>query len=210
MDLTFAIKFFGALFAIMNPISGLPVFLSLTGGETPATQRAIAIKVAFYIAVIGVITTFAGSAVLSFFGISIHDLQIAGGLVVLGIAFSMLNGSPSSMHHGSESEQPGFTNSSAVAFYPLAFPLMMGPGALTTLILFAGQARGMVDWIGYFVAFGVVTLSVGIVFALAGVLGKYLSDTARTIVSRVMGLILASIAVQMIIDGVRALLPGLA
>ena len=210
MDLTFAIKFFGALFAIMNPISGLPVFLSLTGGETPSTQRTIAIKVAFYIAVIGVITTFAGSAVLSFFGISIHDLQIAGGLVVLGIAFSMLNGSPSSMHHGSESEQSGFTDSSSVAFYPLAFPLMMGPGALTTLILFAGQAKGMVDWIGYFVSFGLVTLSVGVVFALAGVLGKYLSDTARTIVSRVMGLILAAIAVEMIIEGVRALLPGLA
>ncbi len=210
MDFTFALKFFGALFAIMNPISGLPVFMSLTEGATPAVQRAIAVKVAVYIAVIGVITAFAGSAVLSFFGISIHDLQVAGGLVVMGIAFSMLNGSPSSMHHGSQSEQSGFSSSSSIAFYPLAFPLMMGPGALTTLILFAGQAKGVLDWIGYFIAFGVVTLSVGVVFALSGVLGKYLSDSARMIVSRVMGLILAAIAVQMIVAGVRALLPGLA
>ncbi len=210
MDLTFAVKVFGALFAIMNPLSGLPVFLTLTDGMTPAEQRRIALQTGLYITIIGVVTAFSGRAVLSFFGISVHDLQVAGGLVVLGIAFSMLNGTPSTAHHGSASEQSDFASSGSVAFYPLAFPLMMGPGALTTLILFAGQADGIANWIGYFAAMAVVVASVTLVFALGSVIGRHLSGGARVIVSRVMGLILAAIAVQMIVEGLRALLPGLA
>lgn len=81
MDLTFAVKVFGALFAIMNPLSGLPVFLTLTDGMTPAEQRRIALQTGLYITIIGVVTAFGGRAVLSFFGISVHDLQVAGGLV---------------------------------------------------------------------------------------------------------------------------------
>jgi multiple antibiotic resistance protein len=210
MDPTFAIKFFGALFAIMNPISGLPVFLSMTEGASPGVQRAIALKVATYIAVMGVVVALVGVQVLKFFGISIHDLQVAGGLVVMGIAFSMLHGGDSSAHHGSESEQATFSDTSSLAFYPLTFPLMMGPGTMTTLILFAGQAKGLPDWIGFFAAFGVVVASVGIVFAMGSRLGKHLSGSARVIMSRIMGLILAAIAVDMIASGIKVLLPALA
>ena len=210
MDPTFAIKFFGALFAIMNPISGLPVFLSMTEGAGPGVQRAIALKVATYIAVMGVVVALVGVQVLRIFGISIHDLQVAGGLVVMGIAFSMLHGAASSAHHGSESEQATFADTSSLAFYPLAFPLMMGPGSITTLILFAGQAQGLPEWIGFFAAFGVVVAAVGVVFAMGSRLGEHLSGSARVIISRIMGLILAAIAVDMIANGIKVLLPGLA
>ena len=90
MDITFAIKFFGALFAIMNPLAGLPIFLGMTEDVGSAVQRKIALKMTFYIVVIGVVAALAGTQVLKFFGISIHDLQVAGGLVVLGLAFSWL------------------------------------------------------------------------------------------------------------------------
>ncbi|HOB60658.1 MAG TPA: NAAT family transporter [Candidatus Competibacteraceae bacterium] len=210
MDITFAIKFFGALFAIMNPLAGLPIFLGMTEDVGSAVQRKIALKMTFYIVVIGVVAALAGTQVLKFFGISIHDLQVAGGLVVLGLAFSMLHGSPSSMHHGTEQEQSDFSDSDSLAFYPLAFPVMMGPGSLTTMILFAGQTKGLENWIGYFVAFGVVVLMVAVLFALGSRLSKYLTSSARVIMSRVMGLILAAIAIEMIFDGAKALLPGLA
>lgn len=210
MDPTFAIKFFGALFAIMNPLSGLPVFLTMTEGAGPAVQRTIALKVAAYIAIMGVIVTLAGAEVLKFFGISIHDLQVAGGLVVLGIAFSMLHGNDNTAHHGTEAEQVSFADTSALAFYPLTFPLMMGPGTMTTMILFAGQVKTPQDWIGYAAAFGIVVAAVGLVFGLGSRLGRHLSGSARVIMSRVMGLILAAIAVEMIFSGARALLPGLA
>ncbi len=210
METAFAIKFFGALFAIMNPFVGLPLFLAMTEGESPAAQRRIASQVAAYIAMLGIATALAGTRVLAFFGISIHDLQVAGGLVVLGIAFSMLKGSEDSTHHGSESEQSRYPDASSIAFYPLAFPLMMGPGTLTTMILFAGQAEDVGDWIAYGAAFAAVVLSVGVVFGLGSRFGTYLSGSARVIMTRIMGLILAAIAVQMVVEGVRVLLPGLA
>ncbi|MBW6396874.1 MarC family protein [Roseomonas sp. HJA6] len=211
MDTVLLLKFFGALLAIMNPLSGLPIFLNMTEGDSPAVQRRIALQVTGYLLILGTVTALAGAQILGFFGVSIHDLQVAGGLVVLKLAFSMLSGSDSSMHHGSASEQSAYPDSArAIAFYPLAFPVMMGPGTLTTLILFAGQTKGMANWIGYFAVLGAVVLSVAVVFALGSRVGTFLSNTARVIMSRVMGLILAAIAVQMIADGAKALLPGLA
>lgn len=210
MDTAFIIKFFGALFAIMNPFSGLPIFLSMTQGSSVKVQRRIAIQVGFYLAVLGTTTALAGAQILMFFGIGIHDLQVAGGLVVLKLAFGMLSGSESSVHHGTESEQSTYADTSSIAFYPLAFPLMMGPGTLTTLILFAGQTDGVPTWIGYFSVLFVVVVAVTVVFALGSQFGKFLSSTARTIMNRLMGLILAAIAIQMIVEGAKALLPGLA
>ena len=210
MESAFAIKFFGAVFAIMNPFVGLPLFLNLTDGAGAAEQRRIALQVAFYIAVIGVVTALAGAEVLKFFGISIHHLQVAGGLVVLTMAFGMLHGNDSSMHHGTDSERTTAATAESIAFYPLAFPLMVGPGTLTTMILFAGQVDGVEGWIAYFTAFGLVVVLVAIIFALGSRFGSHLSNGARVIMSRVMGLILAAIAVEMIFDGAKALLPGLA
>lgn len=209
MDTVFIVKFFGALFAIMNPFTGLPVFLSLTEGETPAAQRALALKVASYIAILGVLTALAGQKVLALFGIGIHHLQVAGGLVVLGIAFTMLNGAPNDMHHGSAAERSSVEPDAAIAFYPLAFPLMLGPGTITTLILFAGQARTPADWVGYFCAFAAVVLLVALVFGAGSSLGARISATARVIMTRLMGLILAAIAIEMIFEGAVALAPGL-
>jgi multiple antibiotic resistance protein len=210
MDTAFAVKFFGALLAIMNPLSGLPIFLSMTEGMGEAAQRRISLQVALCIAVLGTVTALAGARVLAFFGIGVPDLQVAGGLVVLKLAFGMLGGGDGSMHHGTEGERAGYADAASIAFYPLAFPLMLGPGTIATLILFAGQADGPADWAGYFAAFGAVVLAVAVVFALGSRFGRFLSGGARAVMTRVMGLILAAIAVQMVAEGAKALLPGLA
>lgn len=210
MEAAFAVKFFGALFAIMNPVTNLPIFLSLTDGATPAQRRAVAIKAITYAAILGSVVALAGSEILRLFGISADDLRVAGGLVVLMIGFQMLQGEQSSSHHGSAREQESFPDPAAVAFYPLTFPMMVGPGTITTLILFSSQADGVTGWATFFAVFAVVLLASGVVFALAGVLGNHLTGTARVIMSRLMGLILAAIAVEMIFTGVKALLPGLA
>lgn len=140
MDTEFAIKFFGALFAIMNPVSNLPIFLATTEGASTATQRAIALRVALFSLIMGGVFAVSGSAVLSLFGISIDDFRTAGGLVLLLIALNMLQGDGHSSHQGSEDEQDAFPDASSVAFYPLTFPMIIGPGTIATLILFAGQA----------------------------------------------------------------------
>lgn len=209
MDSALAIKFFGALFAIMNPFTNLPVFLGVTQGASQAEQRAIAIKTITYTLIMGAVIAVAGSKVLSLFGITIDDFRVAGGIVVLMIGLNMLNGEGSSSHGGTKDEQSGFPDPSAVAFYPMAFPMLVGPGTITTLILFTHQADSVSDWIVIGGVFLLITAMLGIVFYFAGSLGKHLSSTARVIMTRVMGMILAAIAVDMIISGLKALLPGL-
>ena len=209
MDSSFAITFFGALFAIMNPATNLPIFLSVTEGAPVEIQRKIALKTALYSLVLGGGFAIAGAQVLNLFGISIDDFRLAGGLVLLLIALNMLNGEQSSSHHGSKGEQDAFPSAESVAFYPLTFPIIVGPGTITTLIIFSHKvqtATQVLAFAGVFV--GLVAL-LGVVFYNAPTLSKHLSDTARVIMSRLMGMILAAISVGMLTDGLKALLPGL-
>lgn len=210
MDAFSAIKFLGALFAIMNPISNLPIFLSTTNGATATQQRAIALRVLVYCLVLGATFALLGDAALKFFGITVDDFRVAGGLVVLLIALQMLNGHDSTAHHGTSDEKTNFADASAVAFYPLTFPILVGPGTITTLILYRQQASTPAELIAFITVFAGVVFSIGIVFSMAGKLEGYLSQTGRVIMTRLMGMILAAIAVEMITSGLVVLLPGLA
>lgn len=205
-----AIKFFGALFAIMNPLTNLPVFLSMTEGATDAERRAVALKVTMYCFIMGAIVAIVGTRLLDFFGITTNDFRVAGGFVVFMIGLNMLNGKDSTAHHGTEKEKAQFANVSAVAFYPLTFPLMVGPGTITTLILYRQEATTTQDLIMFFGIFAIGVLIVGAAFLAAGLIGKHMSQTARTIMTRLMGMILAAIAVSMMAAGLKGLLPGLA
>ena len=210
MDTFSAIKFFGALFAIMNPVSNLPVFLSVTEGASTSERRRIAFRVTVYCLVLGGSFAVFGSMALNLFGISIDDFRVAGGLVVLLIGLNMLNGSDSTAHHGTQEEKANFPDASTVAFYPLTFPILVGPGTITTLILYRQQAEGAADLAAYAAIFVGLAAAIGVVFAISDRLEGYLSDTGRVIMTRLMGMILAAIVVDMIASGLAALLPGLA
>ncbi|PRY25032.1 multiple antibiotic resistance protein [Aliiruegeria haliotis] len=210
MDPELAVKFFGALFAIMNPVTNLPIFLGVTDGASPSEQRAIAIRTAAYVSVFGIAVALMGTQLLNLFGISVDDFRVAGGLVLLLIGLNMLNGSESRSHHGTDGEKAAYPDAATVAFYPMTFPILVGPGTITTMILFAQQAQGLGDWITYFGVFGAIVGAIAIVFWFAGDLGKHLSGTAKAIMSRLMGMILAAISIDMIATGLKALLPGLA
>ncbi|MTI03734.1 MULTISPECIES: MarC family protein [Alphaproteobacteria] len=210
MDTTLAVGFFGALFAIMNPITNLPVFLSVTDGLSVSDQRKVAVKTSLYCLILGSAFAAIGSQALGLFGISVDDLRVAGGLVVLMIGLNMLNGGESSSHHGTESEKQSYPAPETVAFYPLAFPILVGPGTITTLILYAHHISGAADAIAFAVVFlGVVFLLLA-TFWNASTIAQRLSENARVIMSRFMGMILSAIAISMIADGLKALLPGLA
>lgn len=210
MDLTLATGFFGALFAIMNPITNLPVFLSVTEGLDLGDQRKVAVKTAVYCLVLGGLFAILGNQILGLFGISVNDLRVAGGLVVLLFGLNMLNGGETSAHHGTDSEKQAYPAPETVAFYPLTFPILVGPGTITTVILFAHHVGNVADAMLYAGVFLGVTLLLLITFWNAAALGRRLSDNARVIMSRLMGMILSAIAVGMIADGLKALLPGLA
>ena len=210
MDSTLTVGFFGALFAIMNPITNLPVFLSVTEGLSPADQRKVAAKVTVYCLTLGGAFAAIGNQALGLFGISVDDLRVAGGLVVLMIGLNMLSGNQSTTHHGTEDEKQSYPEPDTVAFYPLAFPILVGPGTITTLILYAHHITKPVDAMLYAGVFLVVLLLLFVTFWNASALAKRLSANARVIMSRFMGMILSAIAISMIADGLKVLLPGLA
>ena len=209
MDSVFLIKFAGAVFAIMNPFVNLPMFLSLTEGMKTAEQRRTGLLTVGYSAALCAVVALAGSQILHVFGISVADFRVAGGIVLLMIGLGMLNGSASSAHHGTEAEQAVNEDRAAVAFYPMAFPMLVGPGTIATIVLFTGQARGMADYaaIGLVLAGNLAALAVVLFFAAN--IGHLMSQTLRMVMIRLMGMILAAIAVEMIAGGAKALLPGL-
>lgn len=210
MDINFAITFFGALFAIMNPVTNLPIFLSVTAEATVADQRKIALKTALYCLILGGAFAAAGTQVLNLFGISVDDFRVAGGLVVLLLALNMLNGHESSAHHGTDSEKEDYPAPETVAFYPLTFPILVGPGTITTLIVYSHQITDAAHLTAFVAVFVGLVALLALTFWNAPALAKHLSGTARVIMSRLMGMILAAIAVSMIFEGLKALLPGLA
>lgn len=210
MDYTELTKAFGAFFAIMNPFINLPIFLSLTEGYSAEKQRFLAIKISMFSAVMCMIILFAGHQIISFFGISVDEFRVAGGAVLAGIAWSMLHGDDLSSHQGSDSEQAQIRDVSGLAFYPMTFPMIVGPGTIATLIIYASHAQGIVGMLSLIGIVGAIMMLMFAVLFFADQIGKIMSQTLRTITTRVMGMILLAIAVEMIIAGLTTLLPGLA
>lgn len=203
-------KAFGAFFAIMNPFVNLPIFLALTAGFTVAQQRTLAVKITVFSAIMCAVILFAGQKIIGFFGVTVDQFRIAGGVVLAHIAWNMLNGQEIASHHGTEKEQGQMADLSGLAFYPITFPMIVGPGTIATLIIYAGHATGMSDllFIGAVVG-AVLVILFGVLF-FASFFGKVLTDTMRVIMTRLMGMILLAIAVSMVVAGVKAVLPGLA
>ncbi|MDK3017955.1 MarC family protein [Pseudodonghicola flavimaris] len=210
MDSAFLIKFAGAIFAIMNPFVNLPMFLGLTSDMAPGPQRRAALMTVGYSAVLCAVVALAGTEILTFFGISVADFRTAGGVVLLMIALGMLNGRAGAAHHGTEAEKAANEDRETVAFYPMAFPMLVGPGTIATIIMFTGQAKGSGDYLAIGLVLTGALLALAIVFYFAANIGHLMSQTLRTVMIRLMGMILAAIAVDMIAGGLRTLLPGLA
>lgn len=210
MEHTFGVTFFGALLAIMNPLSVMPLFLSLTDGMSGAERRRTGLAVVFYAAIICAVGAVAGQQILRLFGVTVQDFRIAGGLVVAIIGLNMLNGGGNPAHEGGEGERVPSTARAAdgaIAFYPLAFPMVVGPGSLATLLLFIQEADTPRDYVVYvaIVAFMLGLLAVALLSAAW--IGKHLSATLRIIMTRLMGLILLSIAIAMITGGLKSTFP---
>lgn len=202
------LRMFTGLVAIVGPLNTVPLFLNFTE-NVQAQRKRIARTSAFAVACILAVSVLAGSRILNIFNISIQGFRVAGGILLLTIAFEMLQAKTSRTRHTPEEDEEAM-QSTAIGVVPLALPLLAGPGAISTMILFAQQANG----IGHklvLIALGLLVAGiVWICFHLAPQIGQRLSQTTMNIASRVMGLILAAMAVEFIIDGLKTLLPGLA
>ncbi|CAM5782222.1 MarC family protein [Cellulomonas persica] len=189
---------FITLFVIMDPPGTVPIFLGLTGAMT-RKQRNRAAWQAVTVA-LGVIVSFAvfGQSILSYMHISLAALQASGGLLLLLIAMELLT--------GKMEEQQASPNAKVnVALVPLGTPLLAGPGAIVATMVFVKQADGTVgDWTAICLAIVAVHVSLYLAMRFANVIHRVLKDSGTILVTRIAGLLLAAIAVQLIADAVTA------
>ncbi len=209
MDQAIIIKAFGAFFAIMNPFVNLPIFLAMTSGMPVSDQRRMAVKVILFAAIMCAVLLVTGQRVIDFFGITVDEFRVAGGIVVASISWSMLNGSTFASHHGSGSEQEQMSDLSGMAFYPMTFPMVVGPGTIATIIIYTSHASGPGQLLSIGLVVAIILALLFLVFYFASYFGKVLSATMRVIMTRLMGMVLLAISVEMIFAGIKAILPGL-
>lgn len=188
---------FITLFVIMDPPGTVPIFLGLTGAMT-SRQRNRAARQAILVA-FGVIVSFAifGQQLLSYMHISLPALQASGGLLLLLVAMELLTGK-------SEEPQPSGNKGVNVAMVPLGTPLLAGPGAIVATMVFVQRATEPAQWVS--IALGIVAVHISLYLSMrfANVVHRVLKDSGTTLVSRIAGLLLAAIAVQLVADAVKA------
>ncbi|WP_284176878.1 MarC family protein [Rhabdaerophilum sp. SD176] len=193
------------LMVTVDPPGLAPIFLSLTVGLTPAERRNVAVRATIIAGAIMLGFAFFGQPVLGALGIGFPAFRIAGGLLLFWIAFEMifeLRGRRKNNVARTAIDEDHIRN---IAAFPLAIPLMAGPGTITATMLIAGSAGGDGVKLGALVAvIALVSISCLLVFLIADRLSKLLGVTGNLVLTRLLGVILAALAVQFVIDGIKA------
>ncbi len=198
-----------SLFAIVEPVGIVPFFLSVTNGWTRERARMAARAAALTVLVVLLASMALGEGLLKVFGISLASFSVGGGLILLMLALSMLSAREMGMHQTPEEAEEALERS-ALAVVPLGVPLLAGPGAISNVIVQSHQYGGGVDvYLALTLAIVVVALSVFLVFRSAEWIAERLGTTGVNLVTRLMGLILAALAVEMMARGLLELFPGL-
>lgn len=201
-ELPALIAAFTTMFIIMDPLGLAPVFIALTQGMTAAQRRIIAIRACVVSAGLMMLFLFLGEAVLGFIGISMDAFRIAGGVLLFLTALDMLFQKRQARRAESAAEGQAEHHDDPSVF-PLALPLIVGPGAITTIILLAGQADQAADFAAIAGVLMAVLLITLLAFLAAPAIERALGKTGLNIVTRVLGMLLAALAVQFILDGLR-------
>src|SRR6056297_3978582 len=199
MDVTFLITAFVTLFVIIDPVGMTPLFVALTQGMSPARRRAIALRACVTSALILIVFAAFGEQVLGFIGISMPAFRIAGGILLFLTALDMLFERRSKRRE----DQADLDDVPDPSVFPIAIPLIAGPGAIASIILLVGQAEGSV---GMASVLGVMLGVLAIVFLLflsASPIERALGKTGIVVVTRLLGMLLAALSVQFVLDGIQ-------
>jgi multiple antibiotic resistance protein len=210
MDL---IKPLVTLVAIVNPLAIVPFFIHYTQGYSDAQRRHTVRMSAFSAFVVIAVSALIGLQLLAFFGISIASFQVGGGLLLLMSSLSMLNAQPAESKTNVEELRATEVKASmgaSIAVVPLTIPLLTGPATISTVVIYADKAQHLWE-LAVLVGYGVVVaLATALAFSLAQPIARVLGKTGINIMTRLMGLILAALAVEVMADGLGKLFPILA
>ncbi|HEX7953202.1 MAG TPA: NAAT family transporter [Burkholderiales bacterium] len=202
------IKLTVALLAIVDPVAGIPVFLSTTTGYTQTERRRVTQIVAITVFGVLAVAALIGTQILRFFGISIPSFLIAGGILLLLMAISMLQAKESGIRQ-TPSEAEEASEKDAVAVVPLGIPLLAGPGAISTMIIATHQTHHFIGHVMLLIPAAIIAFAVWTTFTAATRISARLGTTGMNIITRVMGLIIAAIGVEYIYRGLIELFPKL-
>ena len=197
---TFFLMAFTTVFVIVDPIGNIMVFLSLTEDKGPGERKRIAKRTAIFGSLILLVSAIFGDYILSFFQITVDSLRVIGGLLLLAIAMDMMHGKMSREGHTPEEVNESGERDD-ISFFPMAVPMLAGPGAITTAIVLMNAAESIPFKATVLISIILVFLICQILFGFSEGIHRVLGVTGSMVITRLMGLILGAIAVQLITTG---------
>lgn len=206
-----------AFMVLINPFGALSIYLDLTRNFSTREKRKVAQIAAFSVFVVIAVFAVSGGALLNLLGISVGSFQVGGGILVLLIAIAMMSSgnNPAKPDVGTEEGSEivvhaDAQNLAAIAVVPLAIPMMIGPGGISTVVIYASAAEDYRGIVSIILAGAIISLICFTVLLAASRVSRFLGDTGLTILNRIMGMLLAAVSVEIIVAGLRALFPQLA
>ena len=207
------IKIILAFLVLINPFSALTLFLDLTRGYSMMNRRKVARIACLTIFITISFFTVVGETLLKALGISIGSFQLAGGILVFLIALNMMNGEGNPVKPDQENFDVDHVQdappTTAAAVVPLAIPMMIGPGGISTVIIYSSQVSGVLQMSAILIAGLLISIFCYLALMAAGRISRLLGDTGLNIMSRIMGMLLAAVSIEIIVNALRSLFPVL-
>ncbi len=207
-ELVIFFQFFIGLFAAVNPLGIMPIFVSLTAHQEPIERNRTAFTASVAVACILVISLLAGQLLLDIFSISLDSFRVAGGMLLVSIAFTMMSGKLGEDKQNKQ-EQSESVSREQIGVVPLAMPLLAGPGAISSTIVYASRYPDSIDTIGLIISIFIFSFGIWGLLRIAPTIVRFLGQTGINVITRIMGLILGALGIEFIANGMRALFPGL-
>ncbi|MGQ0286451.1 YchE family NAAT transporter [Pasteurellaceae bacterium 22721_9_1] len=205
MDLSTYLQFFIGLIALVNPIGVVPIFYTMTSDLTKEQQNRTAMVTCFSIVVILLVSFYFGNFILKSFSISIDSFRIAGGIIVVLIALTMINGKigEHKINKEEKTEHAHIADYNNIAVVPLAMPIMAGPGSISATIVFGSSQHEFIDYVYSSITISLFGLCCYILFRYSKPVINKLGTTGSNVITRIMGLLLMSLGVEIITSGLR-------
>jgi multiple antibiotic resistance protein len=200
--INFVILSFWSLFVIVDPVGAIPTFLAMTGRDKPEARVRMARLASMVTFLVLVLFSFGGRWILGAFGVSMSAFEIAGGIILLKVALDMLQARQTALKETPEEQAEG-KDKDDIAITPLAIPMLAGPGAITAVVLLSGQTTSALHQAIVAGNIFLVSLITFVILRFAAIRSSILSAITLKIITRLMGLLLAAIAVQFVLNGIQ-------
>lgn len=208
MNYAATVKFLIAMIIMMNPLGSLSIFMQLTNKFSLIRQRKTALKCGLAITAIMISSLWIGNEILDFMGITISSFRFAGGIILLLMGLSMLQSQESPVSH-TPADDAAAEERESIAVVPLALPIIIGPGAISTLVIASTDYPTFFPKLWLTVLCLILATGMGLLLYYANIINRLVGDSVIKVITRIMGMIIMAIAAGMLADGITGLIPAL-